>query len=376
LPKDTRPMGKRVKIKTKVSDLIKMMPVKIILFALAGALFAGVYVHLNMEPVAVSSLVPVSSVEGAVPQPSAVGSPDNPEELGAVHWLRELAVGKAQAKASGKPLLILFQEVPGCSNCTRYGNSTLSHPLIVEAIESLFIPVCIYNNKSGQDAAALKRFGEAAWNNPVVRIVCDDDRDVVPRLADFGSSYQLVNGMRRALEASGTAVPPYMELLEAELMARESGLETATFSMYCFWSGEGTFGAIPGVIETAPGFQNGKEVVQVTFNPAVVQKAALEERTHPKGITACSKNEGFRSDKEPKYYLAQTDYRFVPMTTLQACRANSLAGNSKKPDEVLSPRQLALVKKIREQPEKKWKNMIGRNDLAKAWGETGGASNK
>jgi len=53
-----------------------------------------------------------------------------------------------------------------------------------------------------------------------------------------------------------------------------------------------------------------------------------------------------------------------------------LAGNSKKPDEVLSPRQLALVKKIREQPEKKWKNMIGGNDLAKAWGETGGTSNK
>lgn len=294
-----------------------------------------------------------------------------PEELGKVNWLRDLAAGKAEAEKSGKPLLILFQEVPGCSNCTRYGNLTLSHPLIVEAIETFFVPVCIYNNKGGKDVEALKTFGEPAWNNPVVRIVRPDFKDIVLRMPNFNSSHQLVNGMRTALDLTGTAAPRYLELLEEELLARETGLETATFSMHCFWSGEGAFGDIAGVVETEPGFQDGKEVVQVQFNPALVSKTDLEKKTTPKGIAACSKNDGFRSDREPKYYLAQTDCKFVPMTSLQACRANSLVGKSQSPDELLSPRQLALLKKIKDNPKKAWKNMIGRRDFAKAWEEAG-----
>ncbi len=296
-------------------------------------------------------------------------SPPPPEELGAVHWLRDLEAGQKESVKSGKPMLILFQEVPGCSNCTRYGNTTLSHPLIVEAIETCFVPVCIYNNLGGKDAAALKKFGEAAWNNPVVRIAASDYRDVVPRMDNFRSAHQLLVGMRSALQLAGKTVPTYLELLEEEYAAREAGLETATFSMYCFWSGEGTFGGIAGVVETEPGFQDGKEVVRVQFAPSVLKKADLEKLAQPKGITACSKNEGFRSDREPKYYLAQTDYRYLPMTSLQACRANTLVGKSQSPDGLLSPRQLDLLKKVRENPKKGWKNMVGRKDLAKAWGE-------
>ena len=303
-----------------------------------------------------------------------VEMPQNPEELGKVNWLRDLAAGKVEVEKSGKPLLILFQEVPGCSNCTRYGNNTLSHPLIVEAIETYFVPVCIYNNKGGKDGEALKKFGEPAWNNPVVRIVRADYSDVVPRMPDFNSSQQLVAGMKKALDLTGVAVPRYLELLEEELAARETGLETATFTMYCFWSGEGTFGAVNGVVETEPGFQDGREVVRVQFSPAVVKREELEKCTQPQGIRVCAKNDGFRSDREPKYYLSRTDYRFVPMTSLQACRANSLAGNGLSPDEVLSPRQLELLKKIKDDPKKEWKNMIGRKDLAKAWEECGSSS--
>ena len=57
------------------------------------------------------------------------------------------------------------------------------------------------------------------------------------------------------------------------------------------------------------------------------------------------------------------------MTTLQACRANSLVGNNASPEALLSPRQLALLEKIKSDPKKIRKNMIGRSDLAKAWGE-------
>ncbi|MCB9316770.1 MAG: thioredoxin family protein [Lewinellaceae bacterium] len=303
---------------------------------------------------------------------SAVHNPEsnNPVELGAVHWLRDLAAGTAEAERTGKPMLILFQEVPGCSNCTRYGSVTLSHPLIVEAIESHFVPVCIYNNKGGKDAEALKKFNEQAWNNPVVRIVGKDYSALSPRIFDFRSSAVLVTGMLQAMRARGLEAPAYLELLEEELLAREATLETATFSMYCFWSGEKTFGAIPGVIETAPGFQDGREVVRVVYNPAKVTKAELEKQTQPNGITACTKNEGFRNDREPKYYLAQSPWKYVPMTSLQACRANSLVGNGKSPEPVLSPRQRELYQTIRANPKRKWKNAIGAADMVEAWAAT------
>lgn len=336
------------------------------LLCLATLFTAGFY----LLPPSFAGMKKTSATTVAITTLPLPAAPDpQPEELGQVHWLRDLQAGQAESAKTGKPILILFQEVPGCSNCTHFGNTTLSHPLIVEAIETYFVPVCIYNNKGGKDAEALKIFDEPAWNNPVVRIVRTDYKDIVLRMPDFRTSTSLVKGLQSALELTGQAVPRYLEVLDEELQARASGLETATFSMYCFWSGEGTFGAIPGVIETAPGFQDGHEVVRVTFNPTIIKRSDLAARTQPKGITACQKNEGFRHDNEPKYYLSKTNYRFVPMTSLQACRANSLVGENQSPDALLSARQLALLKKIQANPKRDWKNMIGRTDLTKAWTE-------
>lgn len=300
---------------------------------------------------------------------SAKNCPDNPVELGAVCWLRNLDSAMVRAEKTGKPIFILFQEVPGCSNCTRFGSSTLSHPLIVEAIEDLFVPLCIYNNKKGADAAALSQFGEPSWNNPVVRIVTAKGADLVPRMPDFRSQSEIVSGINTSLQKTGQQVPEWLHLLQEEIAAREMGLDTATFSMYCFWSGEGTFGALPGVIETESGFQDGKEVVKVLFDPRRTSKTDLEKTTNPKGIQSCAHNGGFREDKEPKYYLYNTPWKYVPMTSLQACRANSRVGQGQPPEVVLSPRQKALYETIQASSGKKRKSFIGAKDLAKAWNE-------
>ena len=44
---------------------------------------------------------------------SAALSGEQPRELGKVRWERDFAAAKASAKRAKKPLLVLFDEVPG-----------------------------------------------------------------------------------------------------------------------------------------------------------------------------------------------------------------------------------------------------------------------
>ena len=44
---------------------------------------------------------------------STVQRTKNPVELGLVKWIRNFDDGLAETKAKGRPMLLLFQEVPG-----------------------------------------------------------------------------------------------------------------------------------------------------------------------------------------------------------------------------------------------------------------------
>ncbi len=308
-------------------------------------------------------------------------------ELGKVNWLRSLDKGLAIAKKEKKSIFILFQEVPGCSTCQNYGKDVLSHPLIVEAIESLFVPVAIFNNKGGEDAKTLRFFNEPSWNNPVARIVNFQKQDIIPRLGGNYTQLGIVQAIILALEKENRTIPVYLHLLKDELLAQKYGTEKATLSMFCFWTGEKTFGKIEGVTATQPGFMGGKEVVEVTFDPSIIsydellQKAkrsncanhaytSTEEQEQSAenllGNNHTSSRANFSPDKDPKFYLSKTIYKHVPMTELQATKANSLVGDLAEPDVILSPRQLALASYFRNHPNKRYPNAIG-EDLVKAW---------
>jgi hypothetical protein len=312
-----------------------------------------------------------------------------PEELGKVQWLRNMADAQAKARKEGKPILILFQEVPGCATCQRYGQVTLSHPLIVEAIETLFVPLAVFNNKQGDDAKTLQFFNEPAWNNPVVRIVNVEKNDLTPRLSGDYSPAGLVNTMLTALNFSNRVAPKYLEILGEELAAQSKGTEKATLAMYCFWTGEKELGKLPGVVATEAGFMGGKEVVQVEYNPAVISYEKLLKSAEKSncaghvftenaeqqqiaievvGKPSVSAKENYRTDKAPKYYLSLSHWKYLPMTELQAARANSLVGNGQLPTEVLSPRQLEVAYFIEKNQKKAWENRIGQ-DFNKAWEE-------
>src|SRR5262245_32481090 len=92
-----------------------------------------------------------------IPTGTALASP---KELGDIKFGRDLDAALAQSKASSRPVLILFDEIPGCATCTGYGETVLKQPLLVEAAETLFIPVAIYNNLGGKDREVLDAFGE------------------------------------------------------------------------------------------------------------------------------------------------------------------------------------------------------------------------
>jgi hypothetical protein len=219
----------------------------------------------------------------------------------------------------------------------------LTQPLIVEAIETQFIPLAIHNNKGGHDAEILRRFNEASWNNPVVHIVDSEGTNIVPRLSGNYTAAGLSALMTNALIRQKGKAPAYLQLLTDELTALQKGVSKATYSMYCFWTGEALFGKLNGVIKTTAGFEGGKEVVAVEYNASIISKAELDKIAQSQ---KCSVSAGgsFRPDATPKYYLSNSAYKNIPMTEIQKCRVNSALGEGQDPKVFLSDRQLALLK--------------------------------
>lgn len=314
-----------------------------------------------------------------------------PVELGQVEWIRDFDRGVDTAKAQKKPLLVLFQEVPGCSTASGYGKNVLSHPLIVEAIETLFVPVAVYNNTGGEDRKVLDSFGEPSWNNPVVRIMTPERKELTPRLSGNYTKAGLVNSMVSALKNSNRDVPQYLSLLQAELHAKAGKNERAVFAMHCFWTGEAKLGNIKGVTTTKPGFMGGYEVVELEYNPSIISYEDLVSRAKSNKVashvftvndiqnTAAKELLGaeevsvattFRPDRSPKYYLSRTSYKHVPMTELQKSRVNAAIGSLQSPDTYLSPKQLQLFGYITEHKEINWPNLIDAGNFESSWEKT------
>jgi len=191
-------------------------------------------------------------------------------ELGHVQWLRNYDEAIEKSKSENKDIFLLFQEVPGCSTCKNYGKNVLQHPLIVEAIEDLFIPLAIFNNKSGHDEKILNKFKEPSWNNPVARVINSAGKNIVPRLSGQYNAYAVVQLIHDALLASDREIPGYLKLLIEELQADFLGTKETNISMFCFWSGEKNIGQLRGVSYTEAGFMDGHEVVKVRYSPSMI----------------------------------------------------------------------------------------------------------
>ncbi len=286
---------------------------------------------------------------------------DGARELGRVRWSRDLDEALVRSAHDGHPLFVLFQEVPGCSTCVSFGEQVLSHPLLVEAIETEFRPVFVYNNRPGHDAEVLARFGEPAWSNPVVRLLDAKGRDLVPRRTGVWTPHGIAARMVQALEGAGREVPRYLR--EAVEETRPRSEERATFGMYCYWSGEACLGGIPGIVASRTGVLAGSEVVEVLFDPEVMTYERLLAEARRRGCAdrvvahtpaqlslareifggAARLDPGTlrpaRSDDQ-KHYLGRSALRDLELTPTQEVRVNAALAARLDPRAHLSPRQL------------------------------------
>lgn len=201
----------------------------------------------------------------------------NPVEIGLVDWNRDLDAALATSAKTGKPVLVLFQEVPGCAGCQKFGREVLSQPLMVEAIETEFIPVVVFNNRSsGTDKALMKRFGERAWNYQVVRFLNSKGNDIVPREEGIWTTGGIATRMISALESHRRPVPKYLQSLVS--LGAGTNQAAAAFAMHCFWTGEYRLGGIDGVIATEAGWLDGREVTLVRYDSEQLSLRSLARK--------------------------------------------------------------------------------------------------
>ena len=138
----------------------------------------------------------------------------NPIEVGDVRWGRDLDIALENSARTGKPVLVLFQEIPGCSGVRKFGREVLTNPSLVEAIENEFFPVLVYNNRTGgMDEKLLKRFQEPAWNYQVIRFLDAEGRDVIPRKDRIWTTGGVASRMIEALTAVNRSAPNYLKNL-------------------------------------------------------------------------------------------------------------------------------------------------------------------
>jgi hypothetical protein len=257
--------------------------------------------------------------------------------------------------------------------------------MIVEAAEDLFVPVAVFNNVDGADREVLESFGEPTWNNPVVRIVDAEGQGLCDRIGGDYTQAGLLRGMFAALEAAGREVPPWLRLVRSERAARTA---RATFAMHCFWQGEARLGGLDGVLRTRTGWLDGHEVVEVDYDPAVIdyevmvreaQRMECATRVYtrsPDQQQIAARMVGDRAGRtddearltpsDDKHAMRRTPLGRLPMTEAQATRVNAFVARRQDPGPLLSPRQRQLLALIEEFPDADWPLAVG-VDADQAW---------
>jgi hypothetical protein len=264
---------------------------------------------------AVVAATPLLLVSQAACKPN--GEAKNPIECGKVIWERDYEAALASAKRTGKPIFLLFQEVPGCAGCKQFGRDVLSEDKVVKAIQDRFIPLLIHNNKPGKDAEVLKKFNEPAWNYQVVRFLDATGKDLIPRKDRVWEADALMARMEQALAKAGPK------------KFGTAGTKRVAIAQYCFWTGEMKIGAMEGVVRTEAGFLKGNEVTLVDYDPGKISLENLTCNAKAAGVATrvFESLDGYRKapESDQKRQIQGTKYAKLRLTPEQATKVNAFA---------------------------------------------------
>ncbi len=285
-------------------EITKKTPAKKILTKMA--LLSTTYISAG-----ILALIMVSSAQSLEPNKQAI-------EVGLVNWQRDFDKSLIRSKQENKPVLALFQEVPGCHGCKKFGEEVLSNKKLVKRIEDNFIPVLIYNNRGGKDSELLKRYQEPSWNYQVIRFLDHNGKDIIPRrdkiwtlgetntridnaLEVFNSKKLSQNNSRQVFQQpriqlaqynlEQTNQQPTIQLAQLSSQISSEGitpkskeLKQIAFSQHCFWTGEMKLGGLDGVKKTEAGFYDGREVTRVWFDSNKISEETLNKKARSFGV--------------------------------------------------------------------------------------------
>lgn len=305
-------------------------------------------------------------------------------------------VAEAQplALASGKPVLAIETRIPGDSDA---GTTIFSHPLVVEACQSLFISVVHSIGEEEEEEQRRASMGKGAVlvqrapsGKPCrTKLVFLDPRNgaflAEPLYGDKLTLACLAWTMVHVQEqwSSRSMVPKYLSLLCEEEMGKvdmnlgsEKGPRQkdyhALFATEDSASCEVEFACLDGVFATRAVFIAGRRGVEISYDSTRVAYCSLvrhalkrdmatvvyfktndEKRAAEVEIARIEQSSvglekfegGTTSDYIPKRALRKTPLRFVPMLDIQATRANRLVhlGRFDEAMHLLSPRQGAIL---------------------------------
>jgi hypothetical protein len=184
--------------------------------------------------------------------------------------------------------------------------------------------------------------------NPLLRILAPDGITLSrAQLANANTGAGLAE-MVRLLERAHRPVPQYLQMVCDEYSGRPT--ETARFSVGCYWEGERELGKVDGVMASRTGTIGKDEVVELKFDPKVVDAAALAQRatrmTCFRGVPSTQAT--LTEDPEQQHTLANhPEFAGVPMTPLQRTKVNAALWDHQDISRFLSPKQLDLLQRRR-----------------------------
>ena len=199
----------------------------------------------------------------------------------------------------------------------------------------------------------------------MVRLLGTDGQDLLSRRDRVWSPYQVGERMIAALRAHGAAVPAYLVAAVDELRPRTPEYARLRDALL-LERGRPVWARFPGILTSRAGFLDGREVVELTYDPAVLSYAELLRRAQRAG---CSDEVFPRSDaqerearaifgrrvtrtqaiarsapaRDQKRALRGTRFAELDLTPRQAVQVNAAVAARRSPARFLSPRQRAQV---------------------------------